>query len=243
MENSRINILGVEFDSITLGEAVSRGMDIAAKRESRYVVTPNPEIVLAAIKDESFKAALSGASLTLPDGIGVIYSSRILGTPIKCRVAGIDFASGMLEGLAKKGGSVFLFGAKPGVADMAAQKLSEKYAGLKIAGCENGYFTDDAPIIEHINAASPDFLLVCLGAEKQEKWMAENCGRLNAGLMAGLGGALDVFAGTVKRAPDIWIKLNLEWLYRLVTDPRRIKRMIKLPVILFKSVGCRLRRK
>ena len=134
-----------------------------------------------------------------------------------------------MEQLSRTGGSVFLFGAKPGVAEQAGVNLRERYSGLKIAGTHDGYFTEDAPIVEQINQARPDMLLVCLGSPKQELWMEQYAGKLQVGLMAGLGGSLDVFAGVVERAPERWQKLGLEWLYRLMKEPKRIGRMMKLP--------------
>lgn len=243
MKTDMIDVMGVGFNNITMDEAVEAGLALISQHRSAYVVTPNPEIVMAAMDSTDFRRDVNGADLVLPDGIGIIYGARILGTPLKAKVPGIDFAAGLFEKLSERGGSVFLFGAKPGIAEKAAGNIKAKYPGLRVVGCENGYYKDDAPIIAHINEASPDLLLVCLGAPKQERFMAAYSGRLNAGLMAGLGGSLDVFAGTVKRAPKFWQRLGLEWFYRLITDPKRIKRMIKLPVFLFLTIGSRLRRK
>ena len=134
--------------------------------------------------------------------------------------------------MAGEGKSVFLLGAKPGVAERAAKNLAENYPGLLIAGTHDGYFNEDAPVVEAVNAASPDLLLVCLGAPKQEKWMRSNAAKLAVGLMIGAGGSLDVFAGTAERAPEGWQKAGLEWLYRLLKEPRRIGRMMKLPKFL-----------
>ena len=145
--------------------------------------------------------------------------------------------------MAKRGMSVYLFGAKPGVAEMAGENLLAANPGLRIVGTDDGYFQDDAPIIEKINAAAPDLLLVCLGAPKQELWMREHAGKLSVGLMAGLGGSLDVFSGVVERAPERWQKLGLEWLYRLKEDPSRAKRMTNLPKFCFAVIGRRLRGK
>ena len=128
---------------------------------------------------------------------------------------------------------MFLLGAKPGVADAAAEKMRERFPGLVIAGTNDGYFQDDDPVVEKINAAQPDLLLVCLGAPKQELWMQRNAPRLRVGLMAGLGGSLDGFAGTVRRAPKWMIRLQLEWLYRLLREPSRIGRMMRLPKFVF----------
>jgi len=229
----RINVLNVCFDNLTIQQAVARAAEIIGCGEKSYVVTPNPEIVWSARHDSGLQAALNGAGLVLPDGIGVILAARILGTPLREKIPGIEFAAQCFEALAQSGGSVFLFGAKPGIAEQAGRKLAEAYPGLVVAGTANGYFKDDAPIIELINKSHPDMLLVCLGSPKQERWIAANLDRLDVHLCAGLGGSLDVFAGAVPRAPAFFRKLELEWLYRLFREPRRIKRMIKLPLFVF----------
>lgn len=233
--------MGVGFDDLTMNEAVNKALEMLRSGQRGYIVTPNPEIIWLCREDAELKDIISRAALVLPDGIGVIYGARILGRPLKGKVAGIDFADKLMEELARADRSVFLFGAKPGIADMAAENLKAKHRGLVIAGTADGYFKDDAPIIEKINAAKPDLLLVCLGAPKQESWMQKHMEHLNVGLMAGLGGSLDVFSGTVERAPESWRKLHLEWLHRLVKEPRRITRMMKLPMFLFAVIGLRIR--
>lgn len=240
---SRTDVLGVGFDNVTKAEAVERALALIDAREGRYVVTPNPEIVMLARENPALKEALAGADIVLPDGAGIIKGAAILGRPMKEKVPGIDFACGVMARLAERGGSVYLFGAKPGVAETAAETLRTKFPGLVISGTSDGYFSDDGPIIEKIKDAAPDFLLVCLGAPKQELWMAKMSGKLPVGLMVGLGGSLDVFAGTVKRAPEAWQKLDLEWLYRLLKEPRRIGRMMKLPLFVIEAAGERLRGK
>lgn len=240
---SRTDVLGVGFDNVTKVEAVERALALIDAREGRYVVTPNPEIVMLAKENPALKEALAGADIVLPDGAGIVKGAAILGRPMKEKVPGIDFACGVMARLAERGGSVYLFGAKPGVAEAAAETLRTKFPGLVISGTSDGYFSDDGPIIEKIKDAAPDFLLVCLGAPKQELWMAKMSGKLLVGLMVGLGGSLDVFAGTVKRAPEAWQKLDLEWLYRLLKEPRRIGRMMKLPLFVIEAAGERLRGK
>lgn len=228
----KIDVLNVKFDNITKNEAVSFALECIDNHTGSYVVTPNPEIVMEAAHNHSLMDALSNASLVLPDGIGIIYGARILGTPLREKVPGIDFADDLMELLARRQGSVYLFGAKPGVAEKAGERLSEKYPGLVICGCSDGYFEDDSGIIEEINCKRPDLLLVCLGFPKQEIWMKEHKESLDVGIMAGLGGSLDVFAGNVNRAPAAWQRLGLEWLYRLVKQPSRIGRMMRLPLFL-----------
>ena len=231
-ESKKIDVLGVEFDNLSMDEAVGRAWDLMRERRAAYVVTPNPEIVMVCREDPEARAAVAGAALTIPDGIGVIYGAKIQKTPLKEKVPGIDFTCRLFERMAAEGKRVFLFGSKPGVAEKARDNLAERYPGLEFVGVNDGYFKDDGPVVEKINAAAPDLVLVCLGAPKQEKWMHVNAPRLDVGLMIGAGGSLDVFAGTVERAPEKWQKAGLEWLYRLTKEPKRIGRMMKLPQFL-----------
>lgn len=228
----RTDILGVGFDDLTLEEAVARGTAFLEEDRFHYVVTPNPELVDRASREGAFREALNGADLVLPDGIGVIYAARILGRPLKGRCPGIDFASGLMASMAAGGKRLYLLGAKPGVADMAAERLQKQYPGLKIAGTHDGYFKEDAPVVEAIRESGADCVFVCLGAPKQELWMARNGPATGAHLLCGLGGSLDVFAGTVERAPKFWSDHGLEWFYRLCKEPKRIGRMMKLPLFL-----------
>lgn len=237
----RINIMGVDFDSLTLSEAVDRAEALISERRAAYVVTPNPEIVMTCWENPDAMEAVLNADLVLPDGVGVVYGAKILGTPLKGKLPGIDFAAELMRRMASRGGRVYLLGAKPGVAEMAGLRMQEQFPGLIVCGTHDGYFQEDAPIIEEINALQPDLLLVCLGAPKQELWMRRNRPVMKVGLMAGLGGSLDVFAGTVKRAPALFQRLGLEWFYRLIKEPWRFKRMMKLPKFLFACIGKKLR--
>lgn len=228
----RINVLGVGFDNVTMGEAVDRGMELLHSPGTHYVVTPNPEIVEICRENLAARQAVNGASLVLADGIGIIKGARILGTPLKARVPGIEFAAGLMARMAEKGLSLYLLGAKPGVAEAAGEKLTAKYPGLRIAGTRDGYFQEDGPVIEAIRESEADCVFVCLGAPKQELWMARHGEATGAHLLCGLGGSLDVFAGVVERAPKFWSDRGLEWFYRLCKDPRRAGRMMKLPLFL-----------
>ena len=197
--------------------------------------------MLAAEKDLEFRRVLNAADLVLPDGIGVVYSAKILGTPLKERVPGIEFAEAMLSALNEMGGRLYLLGAKPGVAEEAGRRICARYPALVLCGTHDGYFKDEQAILPEIAAAKPDLLFVCLGAPKQEKWMARWGRHTGAKLAIGLGGCLDVFAGNVRRAPEQWQKLGLEWAYRLKKEPKRIGRMAKLPLVLVKAAGQRIR--
>ncbi len=239
----RIDVLGVSFDNITPEEAVDRALAMLEEDRPHLAVTPNPEMIQRAGKDPAFAKVLSEADLVLPDGIGVIYAAKILGRPLKGRVTGVDFASALMEKLAGMDKRLFLLGAKPGVAEEAARRLTVQYPGLNICGVHDGYFQDDAPVVEAIRAAKADVVFVCLGFPKQELWASAHGAEAGAKLYVGLGGSLDVFAGKAERAPERMQKLGLEWLYRLYKEPSRIGRMAKLPLILFQALGARLKGK
>ena len=234
------DILGVGVDDLTLPEAIGAGQALLEQPGFHYVVTPNPEFILSARKNAAFREVLNAADLSLPDGIGVVYAAKLLGRPLKGRAPGVDFAQGLMAWMAQEGKSLFLLGAKPGVAEQAADKLRRSYPGLDIRGTHDGYFQENGPVIEANKASGADVVFVCRGAPKQELWMAQNGPATGANLAVGLGGCLDVFAGNVRRAPERWQKLGLEWLYRLLKEPSRIKRMIKLPLILVYALGARL---
>lgn len=239
----RTDILGVGFDDLTLDEAAEAGAALVEGGGFHYAVTPNPEFLLTARHDEPFRQALLGADLVLADGVGVTYAAKILGRPLKGRVPGIEFAQRLAAWMAAHGKRLFLLGAKPGVAELAAANLKAAYPGLIVCGTHDGYFQEDGPVVKAIQESAADVVFVCLGAPKQELWMVRNGPAAGARLMVGLGGSLDVFAGVVERAPEGFQKLGLEWLYRLVKEPKRIGRMAKLPLVLVQAAGARLRGK
>lgn len=239
--SQKVNILGVNVDMVNINDAADRIMQFFEEDKLHKVYTPNSEIIMNAYKDKEFCALLNDAELLTADGIGVVYASKILKKPIAERAAGYDIACEVLDRIKGTERSVYLFGSKPGVAEQAREKLTEKYPGLRVAGTHNGYFKpeDEPAIVEEINATGADLLFVCLGAPKQEQWLARNGKDLKVRVAMGIGGSLDVFAGTAERAPEFYCKHGLEWLYRLKKEPWRAKRMLALPkfglTVLFKG--------
>lgn len=227
----------MNFDNLTREEAARAGARLLEEDRFHYVVTPNPEFLLAAEKDPDFRRVLNSADLALPDGIGVVYSAKIMGRPLKARVPGIEFAEDMLACLDERGGRLFLLGARPGVAEKAGENILARYPNITLCGTQDGYFRDEETVLLKVAAARPDLLFVCLGAPKQEWWIARYGAATGAQLMVGLGGALDVYAGAVKRAPEAWQKLGLEWCYRLLHQPSRVGRMAKLPLFLVQAMA------
>ncbi len=232
----RENILGVHFDNVTMDEAVQYGFGLFDKQTKSVIYTPNPEIVMAAYEDKNLQKNINQADLVLPDGIGVVIGSKINGRPLKERVAGFDFVQQLFGALKNTDYTVYFFGSKEGVAALARKKMEEKYPGLSIVGECHGYEQNTEKIIRDINKLKPDFLLVGLGAPRQEQWIAENKERIDAKVFMGVGGSFDGMAGVVRRAPQVFIRLNLEWFYRLIKQPTRFKRMLKLPLFLVKMI-------
>ncbi len=228
---SRIDILNIPFNSTTTRKASERIFsECKSKREIPFtVVTPNPIMVMTARENKKLFSALRAADLSLADGIGIISAAKRIDMPLPERVTGIDTGYAVLEKLAEVGGSVYLLGAKPGVAGKASEMLTERLPSLRVVGTHHGYFDNDEEIVSDIIEKSPDLLVVCLGSPRQEIWAHENKERLSGtGSIICLGGALDVWSGNVKRAPSLFIKLRLEWLWRMICEPKRLSALPKM---------------
>ncbi len=226
-----VKILDVNINPVTVDESVEIIGKTIECGDKLSVFTPNSEIILSAYKNEEFKSVINSAGLATADGIGVVYASKILGTPVSERCSGYDISLALIKLMAQKGQSLYLFGAAPGVAQAAKEKIEKQNPGINIVGFHDGYFDnqEEKNIINDINDKKPNVLFVCLGSPKQEKWINENLDKLDINVAIGLGGCLDVYAGNVKRAPQIFIKLGLEWFYRLIKEPKRFFRMLALP--------------
>ncbi len=243
----RKNILGVPVDMVNMDGAKVIFDDIMNTEGVGVIVTPNSEIVVNAGKDDELKEIIVNADLVIPDGIGLVYASKILGYELRERVTGIDFLSEAIEYLQKNGKSLYLLGSKNSepetVAQMAAKNMCKQYPELKIAGTHHGYFKPDEEkgIIDDINDSGADFLCVALGSPKQEKFINKYKEVLKVKGAIGVGGCLDVWAGNVERAPEFYREHGLEWFYRLIKQPSRFKRMGALPVFMTKVLKSRLK--
>jgi N-acetylglucosaminyldiphosphoundecaprenol N-acetyl-beta-D-mannosaminyltransferase len=225
-------VFGVRVDDVTFPEALALLREFVASRVPHYVVTPNPEFVMRAERDVAFRQALAGAALAIPDGGGLLLAGRLWGQPFREQVRGTDLVYRLATAGARANQRWFLLGAAPGVAAEAGRRLTARYPGLQVAGTHEGspHPADDAAAREAIRAASPvDVLLVAYGAPGQELWMARNVTALGVPVAIGVGGVLDFISGRVRRAPR-WLRdLGLEWLFRLLIQPRRWRRQIDLP--------------
>lgn len=235
----KINIFGVNVDNTTLKETVDK-LDKFLKEDKLHIIyTPNTEIVMAAKEDEELKSILNRGDLILPDGIGLIYGSKIRKMPLRERVTGFDTSMELLKLGDKYSYNIYLLGGAEGISKKAGENIEKTYKNINVCGYHNGFFKgshigikdseEEKEIIEEINSSGADIVFVGLGFPKQELWINENRDKIKAKVIIGNGGVMDVLAGKAKRAPEVYQKLGLEWLYRLLKDPKRIKRQMALP--------------
>jgi N-acetylglucosaminyldiphosphoundecaprenol N-acetyl-beta-D-mannosaminyltransferase len=222
-------ILGLPFHNVSFADTVEWVRQRIRSRRPAYIATVNMDFVTQAWRDPELQRILLEADLVVADGIPIVWLSRILGHPLKERVTGSDLVPMFAELAAREGFSLFGLGGAPGVAERATAKLVERYPGLRIAGCYSPpkadiLDMDNAGILARIEAAAPDILLVAFGAPKQEKWVNMHIRRWQVPVAIGIGGSLDFLAGAQKRAPRWVQRLALEWLWRMLSDPRRLFR-------------------
>lgn len=244
---NKTDVHGVKIHNVTMHEAVQLIQSWVEESAAapRAVYTPNSEIIMQAQRNAEFKNLLNDADLLVADGAGVILASRILKTPLKEKVSGIDLVKNLIKAFSGKNVSFYILGGQPGVAEMAAVNIIAEYRKIKIAGYDHGYFKpeEENDVIEKINSVKPDIVLVGLGAPKQEFWINNNRYRLNCKVLIGVGGSIDVFAGKVSLTPEFIRKAGFEWLHRLIREPKRIKRMMDLPRFMVLTLKRRFLRK
>ena len=227
----KTHILDVPFDVVTMEDAIEKVRGFLQDEGQHIICTPNPEIVMQAQEDAALMNILNAADLVILAGIGVVWASRYSEAKLPERVAGYDLTQRIFQEIENTDYTVYFFGGAPGVSLAAAKKMQEKYPHLKIVGGHNGYFDEkeEKKILYDIKKLSPSILLVGLGAPKQEKWIYDNIRLTTAKVAIGIGGSFDVMSGKTKRAPKIFCKLGLEWFYRLLKQPSRFMRMLRLP--------------
>lgn len=236
LKNDKVRVLGVEIDNFNMDGAVKKAEEILASRGPGLIVTPNPEMIMAAQKDIELTGIINNASMSVADGVGLMIAGRIVGKKFKSRIAGIDLML-KLAGISRdKGYRLFLLGGREGVAEKAAENLNGN-----VVGTFHGYSMNDWLVIDTIRNAKPDILFVGLGSPKQEKWASKHLKELGVPLVMCVGGSLDVIAGRVWRAPLFMRRIGLEWFWRLITEPRRWRRMIVLPRFIIRVIMSRFR--
>ncbi|WP_110112576.1 WecB/TagA/CpsF family glycosyltransferase [Bacillus sp. CGMCC 1.16541] len=228
------NILGVDVCSDTYEQLAGKLLEDIEHGRKSFIVAINPEKIMKAQEDEELHYLLNQATYQIPDGIGILLASMLKGGKIRNRVTGIDMMLHLCKEAAIHQKKVFLYGAKPGIADEAKAKLEEMYPGIQIVGTLNGYEKDEQVIQSRINESHADIIFVALGSPSQENWIIAHKDKLSPSVYQGVGGSFDVISGRLNRAPAIFQRFGLEWLYRLLKEPWRWKRQLVLPKFLIK---------
>lgn len=236
----KIDVLGLMIDNVDMGEAVEKVFSCFGSEKGHCVFTPNSEMAMEAVKDHEYMQILNSADLLIPDGAGILLGAKILGTRLKEKVAGIELVLNLLS--SKKDFSVFLYGGEPGIGEKAAENIKIKYPSVNVCGTIHGYHdaSKETANVAEIKAAAPDLILVGLSFPYQEKWINKIISDLPGSIAIGCGGTINFLAGAVKRSPSFMIKMNLEWLDRLIKQPKRFGRMLKIPIFLMLCIKKRL---
>jgi len=237
-----VEILGCRVHRVDMDTTLAAILDFVRSGQGHIIVTADSYAITIAQEDEEFRRIINEADLVTPDSTGVLLGSRFAGDALPCRVTGCDIAQRMCQMAAREGFTVYLLGAKPGVAQQAAQNLQQCYQGLRIAGCRDGYFADDESeaVAAEIKASGANALLVGLGIPRQEKWIKSHLAETGVQVAMGVGGSFDVISGNIKRAPECMQKHGLEWAYRFAKDPRKIYKLAVLPKFLLAVIWDRL---
>lgn len=233
-----VTIMDVDFFSDTKTVFLEDHLFPKLKKEEKcFVVTANPEIVMKTREDESYKRIVQSADYVVPDGAGILLAARYLKQPLPERIAGFDLMVSLLEFAHAENLSVYLLGAQKKVNEKVVVEIKKRFPNIIIAGHQDGFFKlGNKSVVEKVRQASPDIVLVALGLPKQEQWINTYIDSFQKGLFIGVGGSFDVLAGEVKRAPQKWIDLNIEWLYRIVQQPFRAKRILKVFEFMFRII-------
>ncbi len=241
----RVDMFGVPLARIDMAGALERIDQFVDDRSPHMVITSDTPSIVRAHDDAEYQQIVQTADMVTADGRGVVWMARVLGLPMRERVSGADLVQSICERAIQKGYSVYLLGAMPGVAEEAGRKLAARCEGLRIAGTHHGYFGPDEEmsVVREIARVKPDILFVALGAPRQEKWIRKHMDELQVPVAIGVGGTFDVLAGRVHRAPEWMQRAGLEWLYRVVREPKRLPRMWALPRLVWMTLWEALRRR
>ncbi len=236
--SGKVRLLGMPLDPITLADALEQAERFLEEDRPHMIIPPDASAVIRAQRDPELREIIEQADLVAPDGAGVVLAARMLNLPVNVRCAGCDMVEQLCQAATNKGRAVYLLGGEPGVAEEAAANLQQRIAGLQVAGCHDGYFSDEEEpqIVEDIRSKRPGVLLVALGIPRQEKWIKKHLEELGVPICIGVGGSLDVISGRKRRAP-VWMqRAGLEWLYRTIKEPSRLPRLVALPEIVWMSI-------
>ncbi len=236
LRESRISILGVGVDAVTMQTAMQTIESFIEKKTPHIVVTADASGIVAAQHDQEWMDILTHADLVTPDSIGILWAAKKVGSPLQERVSGVDLVDEICRLSSEKGYRIYFLGAGPGIAELAASKMQLRHPGVNIVGTHDGFFAreDEPNLVQRISELKPDILFTAMGIPKQEKFIAKHLYEIAASVNMGVGGSFDVWSGNVKRAPKMIQKLHLEWLWRTISNPKKWRKAMNLPVFWWK---------
>lgn len=233
LDNSEktVRILGVDVNRLTMAETLARFDGFVESGEPHFVITADASGLAQAQHDPEHRALFARASLITPDSAGVLWAARRAGCPISERVSGVDLVEQVCARSVQTQHRIFFLGAAEGVAEQAAQRMRQRYPGCNIVGSRNGFFKpdEDMAVAAEVAQAKPDYLFVAMGIPRQEKFILATQSMIRAGVAIGIGGSFDVISGNVPRAPGVWQRLKMEWLWRLIQNPQKLPKVMWLP--------------
>lgn len=229
-------VLGIGVSTLSLDQVLDVAVARIKRSEWTFVVTADANCLMLALSDPTFKGVLDEAAMVTADGSGVLWALSRQGVTLPGKVSGVEIAERLVSASADHGFKIFFLGSSPGVAEMAAEKMRLKYPGCQIVGARHGYFpaSDDLLVAEEIAETKPDILFVAMGMPRQEQFILKTRATIGASFAMGVGGTLDVMSGKMQRAPRIWQRLHLEWLYRTLQNPKKLEKVKKLPAFFWR---------
>ncbi|WP_438348827.1 WecB/TagA/CpsF family glycosyltransferase [Paenibacillus sp. FA6] len=231
-----VPIFGIHVSKWGMDDTIQYLTEVITSRTPHQVITANPIMIMTALKSATYMSVMKHAEFIVPDGTGVVWAARVGGEPVQERVAGYDLLHELMRTGENYRWRVYLLGSTAEVIKETASRLQQQYLGVEIVGYHDGFFgpEEDEVVVEQIRATTPDILFVARSADTQEPWIAKHKAQLAVPVMMGVGGSFDIISGKTKRAPMIFQKLRLEWLYRLLSEPTRYRRMLALPQFVVK---------
>lgn len=226
-----VHILDLPVHLVDMKTALTRIDRYIRDGGPHHIVTADASMLVLAQTDPALNGIIARADLVTPDSAGILWASRRLGAPLRERVSGVDLVEQLCELSPARGYRLYFLGAGPGVAEQAAVRMQQRYPGAHIVGTRHGFFNDQElpSLLDEIRESRPDVLCVAMGIPRQEKWIEMHRDTLGVSVLIGVGGTLDVLSGTVKRAPVLFQRARLEWLWRVLSNPRKISKVMLLP--------------
>ena len=237
---NKTKVLGVDFVNSSVAESVEYALQLMDNHQTKYILAANSEMMHEISRNKQLRSAARSASIVLPEGSGVVFASSILGTPIRNRISAFDFAAALMARMSEKRMTAYILGDDLYNIELSRDTMAARFPDLNIQYSDIYDFSSDIELVDYVNEIEPDLMLVCIGEDKQERWIYRHKDELNVGLIMGFSEELDVYAGISERAPKRWRDSGFEWLYWIIKEPKRLVRTLKRSWIVFAAMWRRI---